>query len=141
MANELRVVIDTGVAVSALLLPQSISRLAIDLALSTCLLLVSTATIAELEEVLRRPKFNRYFNEAQRLEFLAALTRQAVVVEATSSVTECRDPKDNKFLELAISGQANRIITGDADLLVLNPFRKISIVSPHDFLLPLQPLS
>ncbi len=53
----------------------------------------------------------------------------------TSTVTECRDPKDDKFLELAISGRASHIVSGDADLLVLNPFREISIVSPYDFVL------
>ena len=135
MANELRVVIDTGVAVSAVLLPQSVPRQAFDLALSRGLVLVSAATIAELEDVLRRPKFNKYVDEAQRLEFLAALAREAVIVAVTSTVTECRDPKDDKFLELAISGRASHIVSGDADLLVLNPFREISIVSPYDFVL------
>ncbi len=68
MANELRVVIDTGAAVSAVLLPQSVPRQAFDLALSRGLVLVSAATIAELEDVLRRPKFNKYVDEAQRLK-------------------------------------------------------------------------
>ncbi len=130
-----RVVIDTGVAVSALLLPHSIPRQAFDLALSRCLVLESSATVTELEEVLRRPKFDKYFDEAQRLEFLAALIREAMVIEVSSTVTECRDPKDNKFLELAISGRASHIVSGDADLLVLNPFQEISIVSPHEFVL------
>jgi putative PIN family toxin of toxin-antitoxin system len=127
------VVIDTGVAVSALLLPHSMPRQALDLAVSRCFLLVSAETIEELEDVLRRPKFNKCLDEAQRLEFLAALAREAVVVEVTSTVAECRDPKDDNFLELATSGRASHIVSGDADLLVLNPFREISIVSPRDF--------
>ncbi len=140
MANELRVVIDTGVAVSAVLLPQSVPRQAFDLGLSKGLVLVSAATIAELEDVLRRPKFNKYVDEAQRLEFLAALTHEAVIVEVASVVNECRDPKDDKFLELAVSGRASHIISGDADLLVLHPFREISIVTPHDFVLHVREL-
>ena len=56
-------------------------------------------------------------------------------MEVTSTVSECRDPKDDKFLELAISGRASHIVSGDDDLLVLNPFRETSIVSPLDFVL------
>ena len=55
-------------------------------------------------------------------------------VAVTTSITDCRDAKDNKFLELAINGQANCIITGDRDLLVLRPCKDISIFHPIDFL-------
>jgi putative PIN family toxin of toxin-antitoxin system len=55
-------------------------------------------------------------------------------VEVTSLVSNCRDPKDNKFLELAIDGKATSIVTGDKDLLVLHPFRNINIVTPGAFL-------
>jgi len=75
--NEIRIVIDTGVAVSAVLLPRSVPRQAFDAAAARGRLLVSEATVAELDEVLRRPKFNRYLPEDKRLEFLAALVREA----------------------------------------------------------------
>jgi predicted nucleic acid-binding protein len=68
------------------------------------------------------------------MEFLAVLLREPRLVEVTVHVGECRDPRDNKFLELAISGNADCIVTGDQDLLVLHPFRGISIVSPRGFL-------
>ena len=134
MIGDVRVVIDTGVAVSAVLLPRSVPRQAFDLAVSRGRLLVSAATIAELEEVLRRPKFEKYVREEERLEFLAALLRAAEAVQVTALVTECRDPKDNKLLELAISGRATHVVSGDADLLVLHPFRGIAIVTPQAFL-------
>ena len=134
MTNEIRVVIDTGVAISAVLLPRSVPRQAIDLAVRKGRLLVSAATIAELEVVFRRPKFNKYALEDDRLEFLAALVREAETVEVTEAITECRDPKDDMFLELAVSGKASHIISGDADLLVLNPFRGVVIVTPQEFL-------
>jgi uncharacterized protein len=75
MMNELRVVIDTGVVVSAVLLPRSIPRQAFDAAADHGRLLLSNAIVAELDEVLRRAKFNRYTAEQERLEFLAALIR------------------------------------------------------------------
>ena len=95
---------------------------------------MSAATVAELDEVFRRPKFNKYLEEANRLEFLAALVREAETVEVTESVTACRDPKDNKFLELAVRGRASHLLTGDTDLLSLHPFRGIAIVTPQAFL-------
>lgn len=97
-------------------------------------MLVSEQTLVELNEVLRRPKFDKYVSESQRLEFLAALLREAEVIEVRDVVTECRDPKDNKFLELALSGNGSHIVTGDSDLLALDPFRGIAIVNPQSFL-------
>ena len=114
-----RIVIDTSVAVSAVLLPRSVPRQAFDV---------------ELDEVLRREKFNKYITEDSRLEFLAALVQHAEQVQITETITDCRDEKDNKFLELAVSGSASHIITGDADLLALHPFRGIAVVTPLAFL-------
>src|SRR5947209_3375587 len=132
--SETRIVIDTGVAVSAVLLPRSVPRQAFDAAAARGKLLASEATVAELDEVLRRPKFNKYVPEEKRLEFLAALVREAEQVEVTEVITACRDAKDNKFLELAVSGRASHILSGDADLLALHPFRGIAVVTPQVFL-------
>lgn len=132
--NEIRAVIDTGVAVSAVLLLRSVPRQAFDAAAARGRLLVSEATVAELDDVLRRPKFNRYLPEEKRLEFLAALVREVEPVAVTIAITECRDPKDDKFLELAVSGKASHIITGDGDLLALHSFRGIAVVTPQAFL-------
>lgn len=130
----MRIVVDTSVVVSALLLPRSLPRQAFDAAVSRGKLLVSEFTAAELDNVLRRPKFNRYVSEEKRLEFFAALVREAEEVEVKEVIAECRDPKDDKFLELAVSGNASHILSGDADLLVLHPFRGIAILTPHAFL-------
>jgi predicted nucleic acid-binding protein len=72
---------------------------------------------------------------------LAALVQRAEQVEVKEVVTACRDPQDNKFLELALSGKANHVITGDADLLALNPFRGIFIVTAQDYLRKVNPAS
>ena len=132
--NETRAVIDTSVAVSALLLPRSVPRQAFDAAAARGRLLVSAATVAELDDVLRRPKFNKYISEEKRLEFLAALVQEAEQVEVTEIVTACRDAKDDKFLALALSGRASHVLSGDADLLALHPFRGIAVLTPQAFL-------
>ena len=72
--------------------------------------------------------------EALRIEFLETILNDAVWIEIQESVVACRDPKDDKFLALAVNGQADFIVTGDRDLLVLNPFRGIAIVQPEEFL-------
>jgi len=130
----MRIVIDTGVAVSAVLLPHSVPRQAFDAAVARGKLLISEATIAELDEVLRRPKFDKYVPEEKRLEFLAALVKEADQVEITEIITACRDRKDDKFLELGVSGKASHILSGDGDLLALHPFRRIAVLTPQAFL-------
>ena len=135
-----RLVIDTGIAVSALILSRSVPRQAFNAARSWGQLLISPATFNELEDVLCRPKLERFITEQERVEFLDAYVLLAKAVAITESITACRDPNDDKFLELAVSGQAECIISGDADLLVLSPFRlsdadsAIDIVTPRAFL-------
>jgi uncharacterized protein len=134
VTSNVRVVMDTNVVVSAVLLPQSMPRQAFDRALQHGTLLMSPATVTELNDVLRRPRFDPYVHEDERLEFLAVLVRDAEVVEVTEVVTDYRDPKDNKFLELALDGKATHIVSGDEDLLVLHPFRGIPILTPRGFI-------
>ena len=129
-----RLVFDANAVISAALLKRSISRKAFDKALDEGELLVSAETIDELYQVLGRADFAKYVTEDERMEFLAALLREARLVEVAAHVGECRDPRDNKFLELAVSGKAVCIVSGDKDLLVLHPFRGIAIVTPRDFL-------
>jgi putative PIN family toxin of toxin-antitoxin system len=87
-----------------------------------------------LFDVLGRSTFDRYIDEEDRIQFLTLLVREAILVEITKHVTECRDPKDDKFLELAINGKADIVITGDSDLQIHNPFRGIQILAPRQFL-------
>lgn len=134
MASSVRYVLDTSVIVSALLLPRSVPRQAFGRAFSQGVVLVSDATINELDTVLRRSRFDRYVAEADRLQFLARFIQDATVVEVNEVITNCRDSKDNKFLELAVSGNALCIISGDNDLLSLNPLRDIAIVTPQAFI-------
>ena len=90
MKSDLRTVIDTGVVVSAALLPRSVPRQAFDLAAARGRLLVSDKTIAELDDVLRRPKFDKYVSETRRLEFLSALVQEAEVIDVVDVVTLSR---------------------------------------------------
>jgi uncharacterized protein len=108
-----RYVFDNSAVVSALLFEQSASGQAFYAALDHGEILLSSPTFAELAEVLGRKKFDRYLTRAEREQFLAILLREANLVDITEEVRVCRDPKDDKFLELAVSGGASCLVTGD----------------------------
>ena len=130
----MRCVVDTNVLVSAMVFPLSVPRQAVDKALSDGVLLFSEFTMDELKEVLFRSKFDRYVSREERALFLAQIGVAAEFVSIIQLVRECRDPKDDKFLEVALNGRADVIITGDEDLLGLHPWRGIQVSSPKDFL-------
>ena len=129
-----RIVVDTNVLVSRLLAADSIPGGAVRAARRSGRLLISDATMYELAEVLNRRKLNRYVTVLQRQRFLREFSRIAEFVPIIQVVRECRDPKDDKFLEVALNGRAEAIITGDDDLLALHPWREIAILSPADYL-------
>ncbi|MCY3765108.1 MAG: putative toxin-antitoxin system toxin component, PIN family [Gemmatimonadetes bacterium] len=134
MNSNTRYVFDTNVLVSALIFEDSKPGHAIRYALRNGQVLLSLSALEELAEVMSREKFGRYVTAEERDEFLQALVARARFIEPAAQIRICRDPKDDKFLELAISGAADHIISGDDDMLALSPFRGIEILTPDDFL-------
>ena len=126
MRSNPRCVFDTNVLVSALLFDYSTSAQAFFAALHAGDIIVSADVVAELNGVLCREKFRRYVTEEERERFLQSLLREAGLIEIEQKIQACRDPKDDKFLELAVSG--------DEDVLSLDPFRGIPILTPEKFL-------
>ena len=133
MKNDL-FVIDTNTLISAFLSKYSNTRKAIDRAIETGKILASLETYNEFREVLLRQKFDKYISAERKLLILNELKELIVFKEISESINVCRDPKDNKFLELAIAAKTSCIITGDDDLLILHPFREIPILNASDFL-------
>jgi uncharacterized protein len=134
-----RIVIDTSTLVGALLKPQSIPRQAFNHALTVATVCVSPETLAELESVLLRDKFDRYLDRESRQAFIdhyrAASALFPVTVDEEQALNPpCRDLRDNKFLALALHCSAQFLISSDDDLLVLHPWHKIAILSPAQFL-------
>jgi len=130
----LRFVFDTNVIVSALLLTNSKPHRAFLHALQRGKVLVSEAVLAELYQVLARKRFRHYIEEKDIHAFLAALTHEAEWINVNVQINACRDPKDNKFLELAVSGRATHLVSGDLDLLSLDPFHDVTILPPQALL-------
>ncbi len=129
-----RIVADTNLLVSRLLLPQSLPAQAVRKAVEEGQLLVSDATLGELADVLSRAKFDPYVSLEDRQDFIRVLNRVAERIIVTAPIKACRDPKDDKFLEVALNGEANLILTGDRDLLALHPFRGVDILSPREYI-------
>jgi uncharacterized protein len=125
-----RTVVDTNALVSRLILPRSTPAQAERRAMKPS----SEATMNELADVLSRSKFDRYVSLADRKRFISDLCGIVEFVPIIQLVRECRDPKDDKFLEVALNGRADVIITGDADLLALHPWQEIAILSPAQYL-------
>ena len=125
-------VVDTNVFVSAVLKANSLPFIVVRWIDRNGGLLKSTAIEEELLAVLQRPYLAAmtipWFRDG-----LVPMLAAAELVAITERISACRDPTDDKFLELAVNGHADLIVSGDADLLALNPFRSISIVPPATF--------
>jgi uncharacterized protein len=128
----MRVVVDTNVFVSAALKQQSMPGMAALVVERRGGLLKSLATEQQLFEVVARPRLASLI-DAETQAWLRKMMAAAELVTITERIAACRDPTDDKFLELAVNGHADLIVSGDADLLALNPFREIPVVTPAVF--------
>jgi len=132
------VIFDTNVLISAALISGSTADICVRRVLGRHKPMVfSEATFVELEDVLMRDKFDRYVSPQSRKELLEVWRTAAFFVPSPvirEAVSDCRDASDNKFLELALATEANVIVTGDPDLLVLDPWRGVRIMTMKDFI-------
>jgi len=128
----MKVVIDTNIWISYLLgsLLQGMDEKILSKEIKV---VVSDEMLKEISEVSSRPKFKNIFTAKRIKELFSLLDSYAVVVSPSQKVNVCRDGKDNFLLEVAIEGEADYLVTGDEDLLVLDPFHNTKIVKPKDF--------
>ena len=128
----MRVVLDTNVLISAALKRQSTPGTAAHLVEHHHNLLYVTEGQLQLFGVVARPYFAELI-DTETVGWLRTLMAAAKLIEISERIAACRDPTDDKFLELAVNGKADMIVSGDADLLALNPFRDIPIITPAAF--------
>jgi putative PIN family toxin of toxin-antitoxin system len=133
MPGDERIVLDTNVVLSGLLFPGSVPSRAL-LQAQARTVLASEATRRELTEIMDRSRFDRYIERWLRKRLADEYARSCETVEILFPIHACRDPKDDKFLEVAVHGRADLIVTGDRDLLDLHPFHGIAILAPAEFL-------
>lgn len=128
------IVFDASAVVSAALKADSVPARALLRAEEIDIFVLSDAVYAEIAAVLARPRFAFAISRERRDHIQEILRREAVWFEPTIRVTDCRDAKDNKYLELALAAGAETIVSGDADLLMLHPWSGIHILRPADYL-------
>lgn len=130
-----RAVLDTNVLISAVLGPGGLPRKVIDaVRRENGELLFSDETFDELQTRIWRPKFDSYVSRESRAVYLAQLTTVSAWVSIAGAKMGCRDPDDDMFLETALMGDADRLVTGDGDLLEMTPYQGIPILTPATFL-------
>lgn len=134
----MRVVFDTNILISSLLVENSVPANAITIAENQGLVLYSADCLVEFHKVLQRPKLTKYLNAYKVNTFLENIYEGWKPVRVNEQITACRDADDNKFLSLAVDGKATHLITGDEDLLALAPFthrnHAVTICTPAAFL-------
>lgn len=131
--NALKVILDTNLWIS-FLITKDLSKLDEIIFSRQASLIFSSELLEEFLEVAQRPKFRRFFSQNDIEKILKTIEEYAEFVIVNSKTEICRDPKDNFLLSLSIDSKANFLITGDKDLLELNPFGTTSIVTISDFL-------
>jgi len=128
------IVFDASAVVSAALKADSTPERALLRAEEVDLFALSAAVVAEITTVLNRPKFARVISRRRRDRLLRILRDTGIWFDPAVRVTDCRDAKDNKYLELALAAGAATIVSSDDDLLVLDPWRGVRILKPADYL-------
>ncbi|MEH2193951.1 MAG: putative toxin-antitoxin system toxin component, PIN family [Nostoc sp.] len=134
--NHKLIVIDTNVLISAALSPNGTARKALDKVYKEFKIAQSDETYQELNTRIYKPKFDKYISDEDRQDFLNIVKKYSQFIEIKSQINTCRDPNDNKFLELAKDANAEFIITGDQDLLSLKTLAEYQnqIITPREFL-------
>lgn len=125
---------DASVVVSAAINPSGSPRRALLTARSIGVIALSEAVVSELTAVLARPKFALIISADERSRVVELLSAASVWLDPGTRVTDCRDPADDIYLELALAARADVIVSGDQDLLVLDPWRGVRIMLAADFL-------
>jgi uncharacterized protein len=128
------IVFDASVVVSAALKVDGVPERALLRAEEVDVFALSAAVDAEIAAVLRRPRFERAIPRERHELILTVLRSEAVWFEPSVRVADCRDPKDDMYLELALAAGADIIVSSDDDLLVLHPWRGVRILRPADYL-------
>ena len=130
----MRVVVDTNILVSFAIRPSQDFESLFDYLAGHGVTLISEETIAELFAVLSREKFRKYIPQDSAIDYVEWYAGISESVVVTERVVACRDPKDDKFLSLAVAGRADCIISGDSDLLDMVAYGGIPVYRAAEFL-------
>lgn len=127
-----RLVVDTNILISLFMGRQS-AELIEAIVNEDIVLISSREQISEIKRVLAYPKLAKHFTPEIRDDIVFLVATMAELVLLANDISDCRDPKDNFILEMAVNGKADFIVSGDEDIRSLNPYRGVSILDLNEF--------
>ncbi len=130
--QKIRVVVDTNIWIS-FLIGKTIAGLSSAIINNSVQILFSEELFDELIEVLNRPKFKKYFSAEDIYELVSLINTKVEWIKIVEKFNDCRDPKDNFLLDLIVNGKADYLVTGDDDLITLNPYKNTKIFHYQEF--------
>ena len=135
MPKNIKAVVDSNVIISAIIGISFTSRQIFTAFVEGMFTpVVSDDLIKELRDVVKKPRLKKYFSPINVKRFQTLIHADAINVTPAQTIDVCRDPKDNFILAIALEARADFIVSGDGDLLALNPFKGVSILPPREFL-------
>jgi uncharacterized protein len=129
--KNIKIVLDTNIWIS-FLIGKKLSSLVTAIAESAVEIFLSDKLLNEITKVLKYPRLEHRVSEAKLHKLFKIFKNEIKKIQPACSISDCRDAKDNFLLELAVSANADYLVTGDSDLLVLNPYRGIKIIKAHE---------
>jgi putative PIN family toxin of toxin-antitoxin system len=132
--NNIKVIFDVNIWVSAFISPNMEKQVQAIILQDEVEIIACSYLLEELRQTLQRPKFKKYLSSERMLLATELVEQSSTFINLNSVVELCRDDKDNYLLSLAKDAQADFLLTGDKDLLVLNPFEKTQIIKLSDYL-------
>ncbi len=133
MSDKPRIIIDTNILISSMAFMESVPQQAVNRALELGVLLFTLATLEEFKEVILRPKFDKYIERDLRIAYFFEISTSSLMVKPKACSHVCRDLNDQKFLEAYQGGEAEYLISGDQDLLILKN-DALQVLSLDEFL-------
>ncbi len=134
MKNNIKIIFDVNIWVSAFISPNMEKRVQAIILQDEVEIIICSELLEELKQTLQRYKFKKYLSSERILLAIELVEQSSTVINLKSVVELCRDHKDDYLLALAKDAQADFLLTGDKDLLVLNPFEKTQIIKLSEYL-------
>ena len=134
MKNNIKIILDVNIWVSAFISPKMLQHVQSLILQDGIDIIACQELLEELRQTMQRPKFKKYLSSERILLAIELVEQSAIFINSQSIVQLCRDNKDDYLLALAKDAQADFLLTGDKDLLVLNPFEKTHIIKLSEYL-------
>jgi putative PIN family toxin of toxin-antitoxin system len=131
--NKIRIILDTNLWIS-FLLKNDLSKIDFLFVEHKCVLIFSEELYSEFIDVAKRPKFKKYFSKETLIRLTHIISEYSEFIETKTFTNDCRDLKDNFLLALSIDGKADFLLTGDKNLLELDPYKKTKIKTISEFI-------